>query len=279
MPDETCCGFPVFSEICAGFRHCIAWLPLTTGKQNIRPDKSISLGVAFIAVSDTVGQTRFCETCHLPKVVDWLQHFKRSIRLTAAHVTQETGTVSCCQNYSWIYQSLIYDIISREYLVHFIILHNAHICRVSILSVVSVSAMGEGSTVEESGAMAVSVAPVAAISTAVMAVSTGLMTVSTGLVAVSSVMAHTMMAVSAMMAVARSTVMATEPSGARRAVAVTEEWPESPWKKVSVRQWIAIREGTETWLYLCICVSHMCPIFNRPGVAGAVLQTASSLTD
>ena len=88
--------------------------------------------------------------------------------------------------------------------------------------------MGEGSTVEESGAMAVSVAPVAAVSTAVMAVASGLMAVSTGLVAVSSVMAHTVMAVSAMMAVARSTVMATEPSGARRAVAVTEEWPESP---------------------------------------------------
>ena len=120
---------------------------------------------------------------------------------------------------------MIYDIISREYLVHFIILHNAHTSRVSILSMVSVSAMGEGSTVEESGAMAVSVALVAAVSTAVMAVASGLMAVSTGLVAVSGVMADTVMAVSAMMVVA--TVMATEPSGACRAVAVTEEWPES----------------------------------------------------
>ena len=90
--------------------------------------------------------------------------------------------------------------------------------------------MGEGTAVEESGAMAVSVASVAAVPTAVMAVASSLMAVSTGLVAVSGVMAHTVMAVSAVMAVAGAAVMATEPSGANRAVAVTEEWPESTWK-------------------------------------------------
>ena len=71
MPDEMCCEFPVFSEICAGFRHCIAWLPLTTGKQNIQLDKSISLGVSFIAVSDTVGQTRFLK--HVTSQKWWIE--------------------------------------------------------------------------------------------------------------------------------------------------------------------------------------------------------------